>query len=147
VSDVSKPKHTAHRAADLLDSLGAGVYALARTLESAVQVIFRHAKDALRWCIAVQMQLLRVDWSQELLQADPGNAGVVRASAVSSLWPSQPLVEVPDVVKCFASATGPEEVRSLEFRYSLHFDCLHVSQHISWPAPVEVRGQDTAVHR
>jgi hypothetical protein len=77
---------------------------VARNVLPCFQVIFRSAKNALRWCIAVQMQLLRVDWSPELLQASPANAGVVRASAASSMWPAQPLAEVPEAFKCLAGS-------------------------------------------
>lgn len=79
-----------------------------------VQVVFRDARDALRWCIAMQMQLLALPWSKELL-AQP-DARVVCVSGKDG-----PSVPVPPLL----TGLAPEgrHVRfshaSLEYVFSL----------------------------
>jgi hypothetical protein len=44
-----------------------------------VQVVFRDARDAVRWCVAVQMQLLKLEWPEAPAAKCPEEAGTVRA--------------------------------------------------------------------
>ena len=84
-----------------------------------LQVIFRQAQDAVRWCIAVQMQLLKLDWPADLVTACPENAGVVRATPQAA----QPgtAADVPkavadlagDIAEVRTSGHNPEPVTSL----------------------------------
>jgi hypothetical protein len=58
-----------------------------------IQVVFRDAKDAARWCIAVQMQLLKVDWSTRIMEQCPEDAGVVVADSGATHSPVPPAIE------------------------------------------------------
>lgn len=43
-----------------------------RTALAVLQVVFRDATDALRWCVAVQMQLLNINWSTTIAEDAAG---------------------------------------------------------------------------
>ena len=80
----------------------------AATRRPGVQVIFRDAKDAVRWCIAVQMQLLRVSWDPALLSACPADAGTVRAATASGSAASSPAKASPVAMQVLEKASGDE---------------------------------------
>jgi hypothetical protein len=53
-------------------------------MNSRLQVVFRDALDAVRWCLAVQMQLLNVSWTVAILSGCQEDAGTVTALASDS---------------------------------------------------------------
>lgn len=43
-----------------------------KTEGDAFMVSFKNAEDALKWCLAIQLQLLEADWPQEILESPDG---------------------------------------------------------------------------
>lgn len=99
------------------------------SLVCAMQVMFRDARDALRWCIAVQIQLLRVDWSARVMAECPAEAGIVTAPDLDVL-PAVPGSAIPQSVSSIPALGTPAPVCDALGPS----DCAISLTHIGWQA-------------